>query len=209
MVSDFVREYVEREIIPLYDSFDRAHDRTHVNTVIEQSAQLATHFDVNYDMVYLIAAFHDTGLGRGRELHHIYSSEMLMADKFVAEHFDAAERKVMAEAIEDHRASSKHDPRTIYGKIVAEADRVISVDITLERTVQYGLKHYPKLDMEAHYVRFEAHLQDKYARGGYVKLWIPYSDNARNIEQLRAVIEDKPLLRKRFLEIYDREYLAK
>jgi uncharacterized protein len=31
----------------------------------------------------------------------------------------------MKEAVEDHRASSSRQPRSIYGKIVAEADRDI------------------------------------------------------------------------------------
>ena len=44
----------------------------------------------------------------------------------------------MKEAIEDHRASNKQAPRTIYGMIVAEADRIIDPEVTLRRTVQYG-----------------------------------------------------------------------
>ena len=48
--------------------------------------------------------------------------------------------------VEDHRASTDHEPRSIYGKIVAEADRIIDPDITLRRTVQYGLKQNPAAD---------------------------------------------------------------
>lgn len=143
MVCAQIRLYVETSILPLYDNFDAAHRRDHALTVIAESLKLAQHYDVDHDMVYLVAAFHDTGLSQGRERHHIVSGEILLADEFVCERFDAAAREIMREAIEDHRASSNHEPRSIYGKIVAEADRVISVDKTLERTVQYGLKHSP------------------------------------------------------------------
>ena len=67
----------------------------------------------------------------------------------------------MKEAVEDHRASNKHVPRSIYGKIVAEADRIIDPDITLRRTVQYGLSNYPELDKEKQYIRFLTHLKEK------------------------------------------------
>ncbi len=52
----------------------------------------------------------------------------------------------MREAVEDHRASTDHEPRSLYGKIVAEADRIIDPDTTLRRTVQYGLKQNPAAD---------------------------------------------------------------
>lgn len=66
----------------------------------------------------------------------------------------------MREAVEDHRASSDHEPRSIYGKIVAEADRIIDTDITLRRTVQYGLKQNPVADEVWHYQRFHKHLME-------------------------------------------------
>ncbi len=61
-VTPSLRHYVETHIIPLYDHFDMAHKRDHVLMVIRQSLELAEHLDVNADMVYAIAAFHDTEL---------------------------------------------------------------------------------------------------------------------------------------------------
>ncbi len=54
-----------------------------------------------------------------------------------------------------------------------QADRIIDPEVTLRRTVQYGLSHYPEMDKEEQYARFRKHLTDKYAEGGYLKLWIP------------------------------------
>ncbi len=205
MIRQEIIDYVEREILPLYNSFDRAHSVDHATTVIAESAALATHYDVDCEMVYLVAAFHDTGLCEGRERHHIVSGEILLFDEFVASLFSEEQRIVMREAIEDHRASSKGEPRSIYGQIVAEADRVISTDITLRRTVQYGLKHLESRECEVHFTRFCEHLEAKYAEGGYLKLYIPYSDNAERLSQLRAVIADKRELRSRFDAIFFEE----
>ena len=113
--------------------------------------------------------------------------------------------EVMRDAVEDHRASSDGEPRTIYGRIVAEADRVIDPETIIRRTVQYGLAHCPELDREEQYARCLAHLQQKYAEGGYLRLWIAESENARRLEELRGVIRDPQRLRKMFDAAFDTE----
>ncbi len=198
-------EYVEAEIIPRYDSFDRAHGTDHVRTVIRRSLELAARCEVDTDMVYAIAAYHDTGLVAGRERHHLVSAEILAADSRLARWFSAEQLAVMCDAVEDHRASSKRPPRTIYGRIVAEADRCIDPATVLRRTVQYGLSHCPALDREGHFERCLAHLRKKYAEGGYLRLWIPESDNARKQEELRALIRDEARLRAAFDAVFDQE----
>ncbi len=205
MVREFIKEYVEAEILPRYSFFDKGHSVSHARTVIEESLALAQSYDVDEDMVYLIAAYHDTGLVEGRERHHIVSGEILLADSFVAEHFTLDQREIMRDAIEDHRASSKSEPRTIYGRIVAEADRVISPEITLQRTVQYGLKMDPMADRTWHYDRFCEHLMAKYAPGGYLKLYIPQSGNGERLKILQSIIADPAELRRRFDAIFDAE----
>lgn len=198
--------YVEAEIIPRYATFDKAHQVSHVQTVISQSLELATHYPaLNVDMVYAIAAYHDTGLVEGREFHHIASGRILMSDQSLRRWFSEAELLLMKEAVEDHRASSDHEPRSLYGRIVAEADRQIEVDVVLRRTVQYGLKHYPEFDKEGQYQRMCEHLHEKYAAGGYLKLWIPQSRNAENLKRLRALISDETLLYHTFCQIYEEE----
>ena len=134
-------DYIEEYIIPRYKAFDKAHNLDHVAHVIERSLKLASHYDVNTDMVYTIAAYHDVGLCEGRERHHIVSGEILSNDVMLSQWFTPQEIATMREAVEDHRASNGHEPRSLYGCIVAEADRLIDPDTTLRRTVQYGLKH--------------------------------------------------------------------
>lgn len=200
-----LKAYVEAEIIPRYEHFDRAHGTDHVRTVIAQSLALAAHYDVDTDMVYTVAAYHDTGLVNGRERHHIDAGRILAEDAELRRRFTEEQIGVMREAVEDHRASSDHAPRTIYGRIVAEADRVIDPATIIRRTVQYGLANYPALDREGHYARCRDHLQKKYAEGGYLRLWIAESDNARRLEELRAIIRDPQRLRKLFDETFDAE----
>ena len=117
--------------------------------------------------------------------------------------FTPEQIEVMAQAVEDHRASSDHEPRSIYGKIVAEADRQIDVETIIRRTVQYGLSHYPDLDKEGQWERTLEHLLEKYAEGGYLRLWIPESPNAARLKELQKLIKDRQALREYYDEIYD------
>ena len=200
-----LQAYLETAVLPRYETFDAAHRTDHVRTVIAQSLRLAARYDVDLDMVCTIAAYHDVGLSDGRERHHLRSGELLAADPALRRWFSEEQIAVMREAVEDHRASSGHEPRTVYGRIVAEADRCIDADTVVRRTVQYGLDRYPALTRDEHFDRCREHLLRKYADGGYLRLWIPFSDNARRLEELRAVIRDGEALRRLFDRFYDAE----
>ena len=107
--------------------------------------------------------------------------------------------------MEDHRASASHAPRSVYGRIVAEADRDLDPEQVFLRAVQFGLSNYPQLDKERQWKRFLEHMENKYSVNGYIKLWIPQSDNARKLSLLRDTISDRERLRDVFDTIYDKE----
>ena len=203
MIQRQLKTYIEQEILPRYEHFDAAHQRNHAEEVIERSLALAKHYDVDEDMVYAIAAYH-TGLCESRDTHHLVSGRIIREDKKLREWFDEAQIETMAQAAEDHRASSGHEPRSIYGKIVAEADRLITPQKVIRRTIQYGLDHYPELDKEGQYRRFREHLLEKYSDNGYLRLWIPESDNAVRLEELRKIIRDEKAMREAFESSYSK-----
>lgn len=204
-IRDSLKEYVEHEILPRYDNFDAAHRRDHALMVIGQSMSLAENYDVDYEMVYTIAAYHDTGLVNGRANHHSDSKSIMLADTRLAEWFDRAQIAIMADAVEDHRASASRPPRSIYGRIVSEADRVIEPETIIRRTIQYTLANYPELSREEGYGRMVQHLKEKYGRGGYLKLWIEESENGRRLEQLRELIDNDEALCQAYERIYAEE----
>lgn len=205
MIRQEIIAYVEQNILPLYDHFDRGHRRDHACQVIERSAQLARGFDVDEEMVYVVAAYHDTGLRYGRAQHHTDSACIIRADEMLREWFTEEQILTMADAAEDHRASTDHAPRTIYGRIVAEADRLIIPELIVRRTVQYSLANFPSLDYEGHWHRSLQHLEEKYAEGGYLRLWIEGSDNEVQLQALRGIIADRESLRALYDRIFEEE----
>ena len=205
MIHPEVKPYLLNTILPRYAAYDKGHNEDHILKVVANAMALSAFYPVDETMLYVAAIYHDLGLCQGRTLHHIHSAELFLEDAFLQPYFDEAQRKTIAEAIEDHRASSKSEPRSIYGKLLAEADRDIHAVNIVRRTVQYGLMHYPELNQEEHYERLYAHLQAKYAEGGYLRLWIPESDNATQLAQLRAMMKQEGALKKLFDELYTYE----
>ena len=215
-------DYFCKEISSRYAGFDPAHREDHVMTVISQAmelldrmpdwlaAQKASGADVSRwdvpvrrDILLAAAACHDLGLVNGRENHHLDSGKIIRADMRLREWFSEDDIEIIAQAAEDHRASGKSVPRSIYGMLVAEADRVIDGETIIRRTIQFGQKHYPELDRQGHIERAVAHLREKYGRGGYLKLWIPWSDNAERLSDLQDIIADDAAIRERVSVIYN------
>ena len=208
-IPETLEKYLYGEIVPRYAAFDAAHREDHALTVMEQSMKLLADrsgwlagnpepqwaVEVDPAMLLTAAACHDLGLSGGRDRHHLDSGVIIRADKRLREWFDQEQIEVIAQAAEDHRASGKTPPRSIYGMLVAEADRVIDGPTIIIRTLQYGMKHYPDLDRQGHIDRAVAHLREKYGYGGYLRLWIPWSDNALRLNELREVIADDDAVR--------------
>ena len=182
-------EFIETQILPRYAAFDRAHNMEHVTRVIRSSLELSRITGADAD-------------------HHIRGGKILVADARLKKWFSPEQIKIMKEAVEDHRASASRAPRSIYGKIVAEADRDIDSDTVFRRTIQFGLSNYPQFDKEGHWKRFLEHMHSKYSKDGYLRLWIPNSPNAKRLNELRDIIEAPAKLREAFDRLFEEETAA-
>lgn len=198
-------DYIESRIIPQYASFDKAHKEDHARAVIERALEMGKGYEIDTDMLYTAAACHDLGLAVDRKTHHLESGRIIRANQDLCRWFTPEQIETIAQAAEDHRASATTPPRSIYGALVAEADRMIVPETIIRRTVQFGLSHHPDLDKEGHWQRTLEHLHEKYAEGGYLHLLIPGSPNEEPLARLREIIKDEERLRGMFDTIYAEE----
>ena len=214
-----IDRYIYEVIIPKYAGFDAAHREDHAHAVIDQAMALLDSMPkwiesqknideewlvpVDREILKMAAACHDLGLVNGRDRHHLDSGEIIRNDVNLRSWFNSEEIETIAQAAEDHRASGTSEPRSIYGKLVAEADRLINGETIIRRTIQFGFKHYPELGRDGHIARAIEHLKEKYGRGGYMKLWIPWSDNAANLNALQDIIADDAAIREAVERAYN------
>lgn len=202
MINNKLKEYLDNNILVKYIDYDRAHNINHIEAVINGSLELMMNYDLNSDMVYTIAMFHDLGLPLGRDTHHLTSATLLGEDSFIKNYFNNEQIIIMKEAIEDHRASNPNKPRSIYGEIVSSADRIIDVDTIIYRTLVYGIDHDKDISIKDNIKRTHDHILNKYGVNGYLKLPILTNNNKLNLEQLRSLANDYDLFSNKCLDIY-------
>ena len=185
-------DYIKKEIFPLYDKNEEGHGLKHIETVIERSLKFAKDYDVDINMVYTIAAYHDLGHHIDRKRHEIISAQIFIEDENMKKWFSDEQRKIIKDAIEAHRASSNHEPRTIYGKIVSTADRtIVNIDNTIRRSYSYGKRNYQGITEEEQIQKVYEHLKDKYGENGYAKVYLEDKEFDEAMKEFRKALQDK------------------
>lgn len=191
-INNELREYIEKNIFPIYNKNDQGHNLNHIKYVINRSFKFAnTVPGINYNIVYTVAAYHDVGHHIDSKKHELISAEMMFNDEKLKDFFDNEERKIIKEAIEDHRASSNHEPRNIYGKIVSSADRNNSVEECLRRTYSYYKKHHQEYNEEQIFEDCYSHLNKKYGKNGYAKFFFKDEEYEKFLKDIRNLLSDK------------------
>ena len=178
--------YVEEKILPQYRGSDPAHGEAHVRQVVKNCRELAEPLPVRWSLVYVAAAYHDLGIPFfGRKDHQLTSARLLREDRELKRWFTPEEVELMAQAVEDHRASGETPPRSLYGRIVSEADRDLNPERIVQRCMEYGKAHFPEKDPDWQIRRTVAHIGEKYGPQGYVRLWLHSPENQRGLDTLR------------------------
>lgn len=192
-VDSKLKDYVENNIFPEYSKNEKGHGIEHIKYVIDRSFQLVeeNNLDVNTNMVYVIAAYHDIGHHIDSKNHEIISANIMSKDKRLSDFFNEEELVTIKEAIEDHRASSKSEPRSIYGKIVSSADRNNNIESCLRRTYTYGKKLNPSATDEELFLRAYDVLVNKFGEDGYAKFYFKDTQYEEFLKSLRELLKDK------------------
>ena len=164
-INQKLKQYIENIILPSYKKNDLGHNLDHILYVIDRSLKFASNqVNINYDMVYVIAAYHDIGHYIDAKNHEKVSADMLLEDMNLRKFFTEDEIQAMAEAVYDHRASLEGEPRSIYGKIVSSADRNTLIEVPLKRTYAYRIEHNPNDTLDQIIEESRQHIINKFGK---------------------------------------------
>ena len=200
-INEEIQKYIEGEILPIYSCYEKAHNIEHIKNVINRSLNIAKDYNVDINMVYVIAAFHDIGHKFDRKNHSIISGKILFDTVMLKKWFDNKQIKIMKEAVEDHSAHLSRKPRSIYGEIVSDADRSIDIDSSLRRAYQYDIKYFPERSLNEHIDSCYEHMKSKYGKNGYLKLWLKTRENIKAYNEHRMLADNKEMYVKRFKKV--------
>lgn len=191
-INSELKEYIEKYVFPEYSKNEQAHNIEHIKYVINRSFKFAdTVPNINYNIVYTIAAYHDIGHHIDSKKHEIISGEIMSKDENLKKFFSDEELKIIKEAIEDHRASSDHEPRSIYGKIVCDADKDNNIEISLLRAYEFTKRYFPDYTVEECYKNVFEQLQYKFGTQGKVKYWINSQKQQDFMKSMHELSQDE------------------
>ena len=198
IINPKIVSYIEKKVFPLYLQNDSGHQLIHIKYVINRAIKLSSGLNINPNIIYVAAAYHDLGHHIDRHNHEIISAQLMMQDEKLKSFFDDNQISLIREAIEDHRASSKKIPRSIYGKIISTADRPTSIDDTLFRAHSYSLEHFPDYTYEQSFERAYIHVLRKFGKDGYAKSYIQDPEYDNYLIEIRELLLDKKAFRNRY-----------
>lgn len=191
-----LKDYITLNIKTKYKGFDRGHNVSHFNFVtnncINYSKQLIKRGEnVDIDIAYIVGAYHDIGLIYGRENHAISSGKIVRSDEMLKKYYSDETIEIIAQAVEDHSSHLDQKPRSIYGKIVADADRNNTKYLVFSRPIKYILNQKTSLTKQEHLERVYNFVQNKFGKNGYVKYWLDISDTQKEQEEVWNLLENR------------------
>lgn len=197
-----LKEYIEYHIFPEYSKNDDGHNLEHIKYVINRCFKFAEQFEnIDLDMLYTIAAFHDIGHHIDKKNHEILSAKIFYENEDMKTFFSEEERIIIKEGIEDHRASSDSVPRSDYGKIISSADRSTDVNEFLKRTHAYTIKHQPECTFEEMIERAYNHTNGKYGNDGYAKHYVVDEEYNQFRNEIQILLKDKNIFKNKYIEV--------
>lgn len=201
-MNDNLIEYIQLNIFPEYSKNESGHGIEHIKYVIDRCMQFAEQFDnIDLDMLYTIAAFHDIGHHIDKKNHEILSAKIFYDNDNMKQFFTKEERIIIKEGIEDHRASSNSIPRSNYGKIISSADRSTDVNEFLKRTHSYTLKHEPELNKDEIIERAYKHTKEKYGKSGYAKNYVIDEEYNNFKNKINELLNDKEKFKQHYIKV--------
>lgn len=190
-LNEELKKYIEDNVFTEYSKNEKGHQIEHVNDVIHRCFVLSKDINIDLNMLYVIAAYHDIGYHIDYKNHEKVSAQMMYEDKNLNEFFDKEQLRIMKEAIEDHRASLNRNPRSIYGKLISSADRNIDVDESLRRIYFYSIEHFGALNEEETIEECYKHAVEKFGKDGYVKFFLKDKEYENYLKELHILINNK------------------
>ena len=201
-INEDLKKYIKKNIFSKYEKY-YSHGMIHINNVINNMLMLADYYNLDKNMSYIVAAYHDIGLNIDRENHEYESGKILENDLELKKYFDNKQIAIMKEAIEDHRGSRKIRPRNFYGECLSDSDRDFDIEILAKRQIATSLKNYPELKtFDEHFERCYEYICKRINDKGNFNLW---TDNPIMIEKRNKFQQD--YLNKNYSKsIYKKEW---
>lgn len=195
-------KYIKDNIFPIYETFDNGHNVKHIISVIDRSIALAkTISNLDMNIVYAAAALHDIGIRESRDNHAYHSYNFVTKNENLKNFFSEEEILVIAEAVIDHSTSKGIEPRSIYGKIICDADKDDNIDESLLRALEFTEFYFPLYSKKECYRNVFVQLNKKYGTDGKVIFWINNEQQKKFLKQMKELANNEEVFMKKIIKL--------
>ncbi len=196
-------EYVKTSIFPKYELNDKGHGIIHIIEVIRRSFELNENLklNLNKDMIFAIAAYHDLGKYINSDIHEKIAANMFIKDENMKKFFTVEQRKTIKEAIEDHRSSKEDNPRTKYGELISSADRNTRIEIVFIRSFFVGQERTPDINVEDYLDYTYKRLSKRYSVEEPENMFLEDDTYRQFLKDMRNLLKDEEKFKKLYCEI--------
>ena len=202
-VRQDLKDYIAEHIFPEYDKNDGGHNISHILEVIRRSFALNDTFKLGLDdnMMYAIASCHDWGKYEDHENHNLIAARNFMNDEGMKKFFSDEERKIIKEAIEDHRSSKEDEPRSVYGKLISSADRNTRIEIVFIRSFFVAHERMLETNIEEYLDYTIKRLSKKYDEANPENMFFEDETYKVFIQDMRALLKKEEEFKNRYCEV--------
>ena len=199
-----LKKHILENIKAEYKKFDKGHNIAHFNFVTKNCVNYAKQLnesgnDVDLDIAFVVGAYHDIGMKIAREGHALSSGKLVRQDEVLKQFYSAEQIEIIAQAVEDHSSHLEYEPRSIYGKIVADADRNNTKYLVFSRPLKFGIKNNKNLTKKEHIDEAYEFVKKKFGREGYVRYWLNITDTTKEQKEIWELLDNEQLC-KAYLE---------
>lgn len=203
-INKDLAKYINEKIFPEYSKNDKGHGLLHILEVIRRSFELKESLKLDYldnNIIYTIASCHDNGKYIDHKTHEKIAAKLFYENNDFKMFFTDEQRKIIKEAIEDHRSSFEDEPRSDYGKLISSADRNSTIDIVFIRSFFVGQDRTPDLTVEE-FLNFTLNrLKKRYSKENSENMFFEDKIYTQFLYDMRILLNNEKLFKQRYCEV--------
>ncbi len=203
-INDKLKKYITENIFPEYSKNDKGHGILHIKEVIRRSFELKRTLNLDYlddNLIFTIASCHDNGKYIDHENHEKIAAQRFIEDENFKEFFSDEQRKIIKEAIEDHRSSFEDEPRSDYGKLISSADRNSTINIVFIRSFFVGQTRMPEMKVEEFLDYTINRLRKRYSVEKSENMFFEDDIYSKFLSDMRELLKNEYEFKKRYCSV--------
>lgn len=203
VVNEELIDYIEKNIFPEYEKNDKGHGLVHILEVVRRSFELKKSLNLNLDnnLIFTIACCHDNGKYIDHATHEKIAAKRFIENKNFKKFFNDDERKIIMEAIQDHRSSFSDTPRSDYGKLISSADRNSSIDIVFIRSFFVGIERTPDMLVDEFLDYTINRLRRRYCEESPENMFYEDDIYAKFLVEMRELLKHEDEFKKKYCKV--------